>query len=188
MSAEEYLAWEARQEQRHEFDGGFVVAMAGGSPRHNRLCSALIYSLTSALRDRACHVFTSDQRLSLRFKRKYVYPDVSVVCGTAQFEEGTRDVLVNPSALVEVLSASTESNDRGDKWNGCRRLSSLKDYLLVSQSAVSIEHFQRQADGSWRYTVSGPGDRVTLANGAAVEVDGIYAGVFELPGDEIPET
>lgn len=186
MTAQEYLAWEAGQEQRHEFDHGAVSAMAGGSPRHNALCAALLRDLGIALRDRGGRVLTSDQRLSLRPRSKYVYPDATVICGPVQIEEGTRDVVTNPSVLIEVLSASTESSDRGDKWEGCRRLASLADYLLVSQRAVSIERFQRQDDGSWRYTVAGPGDRVVLTNGATIEVDAIYEGVFELPGDEDP--
>jgi Uma2 family endonuclease len=184
MRAEEYLAWERQQPVRHEFDGGEVFAMAGGSPRHNALCAAIVGDLRAILRGGDCRVLTSDQRVSLRFQEKYVYPDATVVCGRLALEEGTRDVVKNPRAVFEVLSVSTEAHDRGGKWEGYRRLSSLEDYVLVAQRTVSVEHYQRQTDGSWRYTVAGPGESVLLANGAKLDIDGIYEDVFDLPGDE----
>jgi Uma2 family endonuclease len=184
MRAEEYLAWEREQPTRHEFDHGETFAMAGGSPRHNAICAALIRELGTMFRGGDCRVLTSDQRVSLRFREKYVYPDTTVVCGRLELEEGTRDVITNPRALFEVLSANTEAHDRGDKWDGYRRLSSVHDYFLVAQRDVSVEHYQRQPDGSWRYTVAGPGDSVTLAGGARLEIDSIHEGVFDLPGDE----
>lgn len=184
MSAEEYLAWEREQPARHEFDGGEIFAMAGGSPRHNAICAAIIGDLRVLLRGGDCRVLTSDQRVALRFRQRYVYPDATVVCGPLELEEGTRDVITNPRALFEVLSGTTEAHDRGDKWDGYRRLSSVQDYFLVAQRDVSVEHYQRQPDGSWRYTVAGPGDSVTLAGGGRLEIDSIYEGVFDLPGDE----
>ena len=89
-------------------------------------------------------------------------------------------ILSNPSVVVEVLSETTEKCDRGDKWEAYRRVPSLTDYLLVSQTVPHIEHFQREADGSWRYRVLGAGESVTLAAGATLAVDSIYDGAFEL--------
>jgi Uma2 family endonuclease len=85
--------------------------------------------------------------------------------------------------VFEVLSASTEQYDRGVKWEGYQRISSLTDYVLVSQARPRVEHFQRQSDDAWRYRVYGTGDRLTLANGATVAIDDIYSGVFELQGE-----
>ena len=183
-SAEEYLAWERGQDQRHEFADGEVFAMAGGSPRHNALCAAVIRDLGIELRGGDCRVLTSDQRVSLAFQSRYVYPDATVICGPAELEAGTRDVITNPQVVVEVLSTNTEVNDRGSKWEGYRRLGSLRDYLLVSQHSRSVEHFQRQDDGSWRYTVAGAGQRITLTSGVGLDLDQLYDGVFELPSDE----
>jgi Uma2 family endonuclease len=184
MRAEEYLAWEREQPTRHAFDSGDVFAMAGGSPRHNAICAAILRDLGAAVRGGDCRALTSDQRVGLRFRSKYVYPDVTVVCGRLALEEGTRDVVTNPRALFEVLSSSTEIHDRGDKWDGYRRLSSVHDYFLVAQRAVLVEHYQRQPDGSWRYTVVGAGESVTLESGARLDIDALYEGVFDLPGDE----
>ena len=100
-----------------------------------------------------------------------------------EMEPGTSDVLAAPRIIVEVLSRSTEAYDRGDKWESYQRLPSLSDYLLVSQTARQIEHFQREADGSWRYRLVEVGGTLMLGNGATVAVDAVYEGAFELAAD-----
>jgi Uma2 family endonuclease len=92
-------------------------------------------------------------------------------------------VLLNPGIIVEVLFGSTESYDRGLKWEGYQRISSLTDYLLVSQSKVQVEHFRRRDGNHWDYTTCGPGERVVLTNGTELDTDAIFDGVFVLAGD-----
>lgn len=179
MSAVEYLEWERRQHDKHELHDGEVYAMAGGSPRHNLLSSAIAAELRAATRERGCHVLSSDQRIAAPPGERYVYADAVVVCGGVQTEPGASDVLVNPSVVVEVLSPSTEAHDRGMKWEAYQRLTSLTDYLLVAPGQVRVEHYRREGD-AWRYQVLGAGDAIELANGARVAVDAIYDGVFEL--------
>ena len=159
-TAGEYLAWEREQADKHEYHRGEVFAMAGGSPRHNFLSAAVVAELRAAFRGKGCYPLTSDQRLGLQQGERYVYADAVVVCGPARMEPGTSDVLANPSVVVEVLSRSSEAYDRGDKWEAYQRLSTLTDYLLVSQWSTQIEHFQREAGGSWRYRLVGPGGSV----------------------------
>jgi Uma2 family endonuclease len=187
MAASDYLTWERAQPTKHEFFDGEVFAMAGGSPRHNALCVNATTILRTALADRGCVTFSSDQRIGLR-KKKYVYPDASVVCGQLETEEGADDVIVNPQVIVEVLSSSTEQHDRGGKWEGYRRLPSLTDYVLISQAKPQIELYQRHDDGSWTYRAVGAGERVTLTHGAVLEVDVIFERVMALPGDEEPSS
>jgi Uma2 family endonuclease len=139
--------------------------------------------LRTALRSRGCSVLSSDQRLAFPPEERYVYPDVTVICGPPLFQHGTNDVITNPSILVEVLSSSTEEYDRGLKWAGYQRIASLTDYLLVAQAEVRIEHYRRNVDGSWTYRTAGPGELVALTGGGELATDAIYAGVFELPGD-----
>jgi Uma2 family endonuclease len=187
MTATDYLAWERAQPTKHEFFEGEAFAMAGGSPRHNALCVNTTTVLRTTLADRGCVTFSSDQRIGLR-KKKYVYPDASVVCGKLETEDGADDVVVNPAVIVEVLSSSTEQYDRGGKWEGYRRIRSLTDYLLISQAKPQIELYQRHDDGSWTYRAVGPGERVKLTNGAVLDVDVIFDQVMALPGDEEPGT
>jgi len=183
LTAAEYLAWEREQPSKHEFFDGEVFAMAGGTPRHNALCVSVGAELRAVLRARGCAVLSSDQRLAFPPEARYVYPDVTVICGPPVFQAGTSDVITNPAILVEVLSSSTEEYDRGLKWAGYQRIASLTDYVLVAQAEARIEHYRRNADGSWTYRVAGPGDQITLTGGGAFAVDEIYAGVFELPRD-----
>jgi Uma2 family endonuclease len=184
MTADEYLAWERDQPEKHEFFKGEVFAMAGASPRHNALCVNVAAILSAALRPRGCTTLSSDQRVGYEAHARYSYPDISVVCGRLEVEHN--DVL-NPQVLVEVLSGSTESYDRGSKWDGYQRIESLQDYVLVSQGHARIEHFQRAADGTWTYRSAAAGGSITLSNGAILVVDELFAGVFELPGDPPPE-
>jgi Uma2 family endonuclease len=182
LTADEYLAWEREQPVRHEFYRGEVFAMAGGSMRHNALSASVIESLRAQLRGR-CVVFTSDQRVVAAQRDRYVYPDISVVCGPAVVEPGSNDVLSNPTMLVEVLSGTTEQYDRGLKWDGYQRIESLTDYVLVSQAEPRIEHFRRDRTRTWLYQFAGRGERLALSNGVELDVDAIFAGLMELPGD-----
>ena len=182
MSPDEYLAWEREQPVRHEYFRGEVFAMAGGSMRHNALCIRLGRVLDTQLEGR-CTVMSSDQRVVAANRERYVYPDVSVVCGPVRPELGAGDVLVNPTTLLEVLSSSTEQYDRGLKWEGYQRIESLTDYVLVSQAEPRIEHFRRERTRTWLYQFAGAGERLVLSNEAVLDVDAIFAGVFELPGD-----
>ena len=176
MTAGEYLTWERQQPTKHEFFHGEVFAMAGGSPRHNALCARIIAASNSPGR---WVVLTSDQRVANQ--GRYVYPDVSIACGGLEIE--TNDVLLNPTVIVEVLSASTEQYDRGLKWEGYQRIASLADYILVSQVEPRIEHYRRAPDGSWTYRAAGPGETATLSIGVTLIVDHIFSGVLDLPGD-----
>lgn len=183
MSAAEYLAWEAAQSARHEFHHGEVFAMAGGSPRHNYLCTAVGAELRAALRGSGCRVLSSDQRIAAVSRERYVYADVVTVCGTFVADPLGADVLANPSVVVEVLSASTEAYDRGEKWEAYQRIASVGDYVLVSQHASHVEHYARETGSVWRYTFAGAGGAVTLRGGAVLSVDAIFEGAFALPAD-----
>lgn len=183
ISPAEYLTWEREQESKHEYHLGEVFAMSGGSPRHNYLSTAIQAELRAALRGTGCRVFSSDQRISAKAGERYVYSDAVVTCGETRLEPGTNDVLANPKIVVEVLSQSTAAYNRGEKWEAYQRLPSLTDYLLVSQTAKQIEHFQREDDGSWRYRLLEAGETIKLSGGALVAIDAVYEGAFDLAAD-----
>ncbi len=175
----EYLAWERTSPEKHEYFRGEVFAMAGASREHNLIVANLITALTVALRDRPCEAYPSDMRVKVPSTGLYTYPDVSVVCGRPEFEDDALDTLLNPQALVEVLSDTTERYDRGKKFEQYRTLVSLRDYVLVAQDQVLVEHFAKQADGSWVLRELRAGNRVGLGSiGCAVDVDEVYRKVF----------
>ena len=149
ISPQAYLAAERAGEIKHEYYDGQVYAMAGASERHNLIAMNIGASLHSQLRRRACTVYPSDLRGKVSPLGFYIYPDISVVCGAAQFEEARRDTLLNPTVIVDVLSPSTEGYDRGRKFQFYRALPSLHEYMLVAQESLHIEHYTRQPGGRW---------------------------------------
>lgn len=183
LTAAEYLAWERTQRDKHQYLGGEVFAMAGGSPRHNRLGMRVLSKLDAALGGGPCGAFSSDQKIFVPATGDFVYPDGSVVCGAVVLHGGTPDVIENPRIVIEVLSKSTERHDRGEKWDDYRSIPTLSDYVLVSQRLAQLEHFARQDDGAWTYRAIRSGDRLELTTGTVLVVDEIYEGAFDVPGD-----
>jgi Uma2 family endonuclease len=182
MAPAEFLEWERAQPTRHEYHLGEVFDMSGGTPRHAALAARVTRALGAALGAR-CELFSSDLQISLPGGNQYVYGDVTIVCGAVHVLPGTKDVVDNPSVVVEVLSRSTEPYDRGRKWDGYQRISTLTDYVMVSQSTPRIEHYRRQPDGAWLYHSADAGGRVHLSNGATLAVDEIFAGALEITGE-----
>ena len=171
----EYLAREQRSDTKHEFLRGEAWAMAGGTPEHGRLAAALIRALGNALDGRPCVVYTSDVRVRISESDRSTYPDLSVVCGKRISAPEDPDAITNPVVLVEVLSDTTEAEDRGEKFAHYRRLASLREYVLVSQKAERIEVFRRDAEGRWTLYESGRGAAFELVSlGVSVSVDQLY--------------
>jgi Uma2 family endonuclease len=171
----EYLAYERDSGMKHEYDDGEIVAMAGGSRRHNALASRVSAALESA-RKPGCVAFQSDQRIRVLKTGKASYPDASMVCGEIAGDPSDPDssTITNPALIVEVLSPSTEADDRGDKWQHYQLIPSLQEYVLVSQSHARIERYRRLASGGWEYWDSTDG-AVQLLCGATLELARLYA-------------
>jgi Uma2 family endonuclease len=127
--------------------------MPGAGFAHNRLTANLVTNLGNQLREGPCQVVGGDQRVHVSSTGLYTYPDVVVVCGEPQFEDAHLDTLLNPTLIIEVLSAFTEAYDRGDKFGFYRELESLREYVLVDQRRPRVERFLRQPDGSWLLSV-----------------------------------
>jgi Uma2 family endonuclease len=149
LSPEEYLELERAAEFRHEYYGGRMYAMAGGTHRHAVVIGNLARELGVALKARPCFVTTSDLRVCVSKEGLYTYPDVAVVCGQPLLLDKHRDTLLNPTLIIEVLSPSTEAYDRGFKSAQYRTLESLQEYALVSQSEPRVEIYRRQPSGGW---------------------------------------
>jgi Uma2 family endonuclease len=141
---EQYLALERKADYKSEYINGHVIAMAGASRPHNLIAGNLYREVSQQLRGRPCEAYISDMRVKVSRTGLYTYPDVVVVCGDIHFEDADNDTLLNPTVIVEVLSASTEAYDRGEKFAHYRRLESLQAYLLVAQDKVRLEHYVRQ--------------------------------------------
>ena len=133
--------------------------MTGASEYHNIIVGSTIATLYSQLRKKPCQIYPSDMRMRIPATGLYTYPDISVVCGTPEFEDDGLDTLLNPTVIIEVLSSSTEQYDRGKKFQHYRTISSLKEYILIAQDNIRIEHFARQ-DDQWILTDAKTSDSV----------------------------
>jgi Uma2 family endonuclease len=146
---EEYLALERQAQCKSEYYAGEIFAMAGASRWHNLIVANVVGELRSQLKGRPCTTYPSDMRIKISPTGLYTYPDVTVVCGAAQFEDHQQDTLLNPTLIVEVLSESTEAYDRGGKFAHYRKLASLMEYVLITPTKPHIEHYIRQSDNRW---------------------------------------
>jgi Uma2 family endonuclease len=155
-----YLAIERSSEERHYFLDGEIYAMAGESSEHGDISVNVAASLANQLRGTPCRVRTKDTKVcsapilaaSETTHGLFSYPDVLVICGEPEYHDAFTDVVLNPKVILEILSASTEAFDRGEKFTRLQTWNpTLTDYVLISQDRPQVEHYTRQADGSWSY-------------------------------------
>ncbi|MSP63144.1 MAG: Uma2 family endonuclease [Myxococcales bacterium] len=174
ISYAEYLAAERVSPVKHAYLRGEIFAMAGGTIEHSRLAANLLGELLKALAGRPCNVFTSDLRVRILATDKSTYPDVTVVSGKVERAPDDTEAAINPILIAEVLSDGTEAEDRGDKFALYRRISSLRDYVLISQKERHIEVYHRDGD-HWILSEAGPGAAAQLASlGVALSVEAVY--------------
>jgi Uma2 family endonuclease len=183
MSAEEYLAWEQTQQERHEFWDGEVVAMAGGTKKHNRVSGNCFKLLDGVLANRDCEVYITDIKVQVQANRKYFYPDVVVTCDA---RDRDAQLVQYPCLIVEVLSPSTEAIDRGKKFTYYRQFTTLREYVLIQPEQPIVEVFARNEVGKWVLTEYGMADDIHLESiGCTIAVKDLYDRVtFEPIADE----
>ena len=174
MTVEEYLAFEAAADTKHEYVAGEVYAMTGVTRRHARIVTNLIMRLGGAARGGPCDVLT-EVKFGPRRDRFY-YPDVMVVCTPGPDD----DVVVrDPCLVVEVTSPSTARIDRGEKLDAYRKSAPLRAYLIVDHRRRRVERHWRDADGGWRREELAGEGRIELPcpAGGTLTLDEIYEGV-----------
>jgi Uma2 family endonuclease len=158
ITPQEYLAIEREAQYKSEYYKGEIFAFAGASLRHDRIAVNILAAIHGQVRYGSCSAFSSDMRITVPQTQHYTYADVVVVCGEPQSDDDFKDNLLNPIVIVEVLSPSTESYDRGKKFESYQRIGSLAEYVLVSQDRPRVEQFLRQPDSRWLYSeISGAG-------------------------------
>ncbi|MCI0697752.1 Uma2 family endonuclease [candidate division KSB1 bacterium] len=152
LTPEEYLEIERKAEFKSEYFNGEMFAMAGAKRPHNRIVSSVIRVIDTQLLERDCNIYPSDMRVKIEKINKYTYPDVVVTCGKEILEDDQIDTLLNPVLIVEILSASTEAYDRGEKFQHYQFIPSLVEYILITQNAIRVEQYVRQSDRTWLYS------------------------------------
>jgi Uma2 family endonuclease len=179
----EYIVIDEASTTKHEYVNGEVLAMSGGTLEHSQLAANVIQELGAQLRGRPCAVYTSDARVRVLATGLATYPDVTVVCGSVERDPENKSTIVNPALIVEILSDSTESYDREEKFAHYRRIPSLREYLLVSQHERRITHLSRNDDGSWTLRDVVGASVVRLPSiGCELSLDEVYRDPFALRG------
>jgi Uma2 family endonuclease len=166
----EYFLAELMSSVRHEYFDGEIFVMSGGSRNHDTITVNVTGLFHAALRGSSCQAFSGSMRVRTP-SGLYTYPDASIVCGAPDITrvEGT-DTVGNPVVLVEVLSPSTGDYDRGQKFELYRSIATLRDYVLIEQSRVAVEHWSIAGSGEWTSrTTSGIDEHVRLT-GVDVEL------------------
>lgn len=151
-TVEEYLALEIASETRSEYCDGEIIPMTGGTPEHNRISGNLYIALSLALKRKPWETFHVDQRLWVPAVSLYTYPDVMVLPKLIELQTGRKDTVVNPCFIAEVLSKSTQSYDRGDKFFAYRSIPSFQEYLLIDQYRIHVEHHIKTAAHQWLFS------------------------------------
>ena len=151
LTPEEYLALERKATCKSEYLNGEIRAIPRANFAHNLITVDIGTELNIQSRGRNWEVYMSNMRVKTNPKGAYFYPDVVVVCGEPEFEDNVFDTLLNPTLVVEVLSPSTEAYDKGEKFRHYQELTSLREYILVSQDRIRVEHY-RLAKTQWVQT------------------------------------
>ncbi|MBL8211233.1 MAG: Uma2 family endonuclease [Bryobacterales bacterium] len=169
ITEEQYLELERKSDVRHEYYRGEMFAMSGGTGDHSFLAAELISELRFALRG-SCRVATSDLKIYVPSTGLYTYPDISVTCEKPSYLDKSNDTLLNPLVVVEVLSPSSGSYDRGEKFRQYQTVPSIKTYILVSCDRMRIETYTRGTGATWIYRAYDGADAVLEIEEPAVSI------------------
>jgi Uma2 family endonuclease len=172
----DYFALDNASQERHEYVGGRIYAMTGGTMRHNRISGNIFRVLANRLDGSPCQVFINDMKLHVQAADSVYYPDVFVYCGSATANDDK--VAQDATLVVEVLSESTAAIDRREKLVAYQKLPGLRAYWIVSQTEQHIEVHSRGTDGRWQALAYTLGESIPAEwlGGEPVALGSVYAG------------
>lgn len=153
LTPEQYLEAERKglrdTDGKYEYHNGKKIFMGGACKEHNKISTNISGYLWYQLQDLLYEIYHSDMRTYVPSRQSYYYPDIVVVQGEPQFKDNEFDNLLNPYLLVEIVSPSSSSYDRGDKFANYRGIASLQEYLVVSAQSQLVEFFQKVKENEW---------------------------------------
>lgn len=180
LTPEEYLVWEEKQLEKHEYIDGEVYAMSGGSVNHGRIAIRFTAMFDTHLDNSGCITGNSDIKVNIVETNNYTYPDASVTCD--ERDKSTANYLTYPCLIVEVLSESTEAYDRGGKFRMYRKNPVLQDYLLVSSTSIEMDLYHKNDAGEWLIINYKAGDTIELKSiNLNFPIEQVYRGLTLTP-------
>lgn len=175
---DDYMLWEAEQNERHEYLNGEVFAMTGARDAHNTIALNTASLLRSALRGGPCRAYIADMKLRVDSADAVFYPDVMVTRDPRDRGPGADLAKRHPTLLVEVLSESTAAYDRGLKFERYRLIETLREVLLIEQDRRHVDLFRREDESRWVLESHGPEGSFELVSlGVTLTLDDLYADV-----------
>jgi Uma2 family endonuclease len=179
FTADDYLAWEPTQLDRHEYLDGEVFAMAGAEDRHVTVAMNIAFAVRQHLSGSPCRTYMNDMRLHVTAVNSYFYPDVLVTCSALDL--ASPKAKTEPKLIIEVLSPSTAAYDRGLKFSHYRNLVSLEEYVLIDLDTRTTDCYRKGADGLWVLHPFARDESVELASVAlTLSAAQLFADVVEL--------
>ena len=184
FTPEEYFSWSEHQLEKYEYIDGEVYAMSGGSKNHSLIAVKFTTLLNNHLDDRNCETGNSDLRVNIAGTSIYTYPDASVTCDDR--DKTSTQYITYPCLIVEVLSSSTESYDRGGKFRLYRKNPSLRDYLLVSSTRIEMDLYHKNDAGEWVIQNYQEGDIIELKSiDLRFPIEQVYRNLILVPEPEV---
>ena len=177
-SMDEYLTTERNSAVRHEYSDGRIIARSGSNRWHNMLVSNTTIALGSRMHGHKSEIYISTMRVKL--KNSYIsYPDVVVVNGEPSFADQNSDLLLNPTVIVEIFSNQTNSSDKTNKLESYLAMDSIKEFVLLKEEEMRVEHYARQNAKQWIYRIYNERDDVISLESinCKISVSEIYAQV-----------
>ncbi|BAY64723.1 hypothetical protein NIES22_48230 [Calothrix brevissima NIES-22] len=184
-SPEEYLELEVNSEERHEYIDGQIILKSGGTPNHNQIVGNFSAALNVALKRQPYRAYITDQRLWIPNRRIHTYPDVMIVNTPLEYQEGRRDTLMNPVFIAEVLSKSTKSYDRDEKFAAYRTIPSFQEYVLIDQYKMHVEQYFKTENNKWIFSEYEDGD--VMLSLASVSFQITLADIYDKVDFNAPE-
>jgi Uma2 family endonuclease len=171
ITPEEYLERERKAEFKSEYYRGEVFAMAGASPNHVTIIRNLTVALDPCLLAKGCWFGTNDVRVFVEKNTLFTYPDLVIVCGTPEYLFSGLETLVNPTAIIEVLSRSTREYDLYNKFALYRDLLPLREYIVIDSEKRHIEKWVKTTQ--WTLDEA-TGDDAVDVSGCLIMYDQVY--------------
>ena len=169
MSLDEFLAWEREQPERYEYAAGVVTMMTRSSAAHVTIALNLAMALRQALRGTGCRPFGSDMKVIANDTARY--PDLSVTCRPL----GDRDDNVSePVLVIEVVSLSTERDERGRKKFDYFATPSIQQYAIIEQDIRRVDLYTRSGDRWTDEIVEGDAILELSSIGVEISLDAVY--------------
>jgi len=149
VSIEEYLEMEQSSIEKHEYYKGEIFAMSGAKMPHNSISKNLLGTLFTKLKGKKCQPYGSDVRIHIESNTLFAYPDISIICDEVITRNNDDFNVLNPVAIIEILSQSTKNYDRGEKFKLYRDIPTLKEYILIDSESIHIETFRLNEKNHW---------------------------------------